>query len=291
LHAQDVPPLTLGEHVSRTAFPTSALPAPLKAWVEAEAIATQTPADLPAVVALATVSACVAKKVEVEVRSGWREPLNTYWLVALEPGNRKSAVFRDAVEPLLRHERTLNEQLRAPIQAALTRLEVKQRVQKRAVETAVKTGTPEDMQLAAELKIDLEMEKVPVMPRLVVDDVTPERLAAMLAEQGGRLALLSAEGGLFELAGGRYSDGVPNLDVFLKGHPGDDLRVDRIGRAPVHVRKPALTLGLVVQPDVIRDLARKLAFAVRGCWRGFSSHFRKVSWAREISRLQPCHRT
>jgi replicative DNA helicase len=264
LPARDAPPLALGEHVSRTAFPTSALPALLKAWVEAEAIATQTPADLPAVVALATVSACVAKKVEVEVRSGWREPLNTYWLVALEPGNRKSAVFRDAVEPLLRHERILSEQMRAPIQAALTRLEVKQRAQKRAVETAVKTGTPEDLQLAAELKIDLEAEKVPVMPRLVVDDVTPERLAAMLAEQGGRLALLSAEGGLFELAGGRYSDGVPNLDVFLKGHPGDDLRVDRIGRAPVHVRKPALTLGLVVQPDVIRDLARKPGFRGSG---------------------------
>lgn len=103
-----------------------------------------------------------------------------------------------------------------------------------------------------------------MIPRLVVDDVTPERLAAMLAEQGGRLALLSAEGGLFEVAGGRYSDGVPNLDVLLKGHPGDDLRVDRIGRSPVHVRHPALTLGIAVQPAVIRELARKPAFRGSG---------------------------
>lgn len=102
------------------------------------------------------------------------------------------------------------------------------------------------------------------MPRLVADDVTPEVLALMLANQGGRLAILSAEGGLFENAGGRYSDGVPNLDVFLKSHPGDDLRVDRVSRSPLHVRKPALTLGLAVQPDVIRDLARKPGFRGSG---------------------------
>jgi hypothetical protein len=256
--------LPLGEHVSRTLFPVAALPDVLRAWVDAEATATQTPRDLPAVVALATVSACVAKKVEVEVRDGWREPLNTYWLVALEPGNRKSAVFRDAVEPLLRYERTLVEQSRAANQAEQTKLEVKRRMLKRAVDRAAKTGTPEDLQTAAELAIELDAHVAPVVPRLVADDVTPEMLALMLDAQGGRLAILSAEGGVFELAGGRYSDGVPNLDVFLKSHPGDDLRVDRVSRSPLHGRKPALTLGLVVQPDVIRDLARKPGFRGSG---------------------------
>jgi hypothetical protein len=77
------------------------------------------------------------------------------------------------------------------------------------------------------------------------------------------------EFGLFENAGGRYSDGVPNLDVYLKSHPGDDLRVDRVSRSPLHVRKPALTLGLVVQPDVIWDLARKPGFRGSGLSRPF----------------------
>lgn len=277
-------PLPLGEHVSRTPFPTAVLPVALRAWVEAEAIATQTPADLPAVVALAALSACVAKKVEVEVRTGWREPLNTYWLVALEPGNRKSAVFRDAVEPLLRHERRLAEQSRAANQAENTKLEVKRRMHKRAVDRAAKTGTPEDLQLAAELAIELDSHVAPVVPRLVADDVTPEVLALMLATQGGRLAILSAEGGLFENAGGRYSDGVPNLDVYLKSHPGDDLRVDRVSRSPLHVRKPALTLGLVVQPDVIRDLARKPGFRGSGLLaRFFFSLPPSLVGSREIS--------
>ena len=257
-------PLSLGDHRGVAQFPTHALGAVLREWVEAEATATQTPPDLAAVVVLATISACVAKKFEVEIRPGWREPLNTYWLVALEPGNRKSTVFRDAVRPLHDYERQLSEALRAPIQAATVAREIKQRELKRAIDLAARSGLPADRQCAAELAIELEGERVPVIPRLVVDDVTPERLAAMLAEQGGRLALLSAEGGLFELAGGRYSDGVPNLEVLLKGHPGDDLRVDRIGRSPVHVRHPALTLGIAVQPEVIRELARKPAFRGSG---------------------------
>ena len=41
-----------------------------------------------------------AKKFEVEVRTGWRETLNIFTVTALPPGNRKSAVFKDAVESL-----------------------------------------------------------------------------------------------------------------------------------------------------------------------------------------------
>lgn len=257
-------PLPLDDHRGGAPFPLKALGAVFREWVEAEAVATQTPPDLAAVVALATLSACVAKKFEVEIRPGWREPLNTYWLVALEPGNRKSSVFRDAVRPLHDFERGLIEQQRAPMQAAMVLREIKQRELKRAIDVAARTGSPTDRQQAAELAIELEGQRLPAMPRLVVDDVTPERLAIMLSDQGGRLALLSAEGGLFEVAGGRYSDGVPNIEVLLKSHPGDDLRVDRVGRGPVHVRQPALTLGVAVQPDVIRELARKPVFRGSG---------------------------
>jgi Protein of unknown function (DUF3987) len=54
------------------------------------------------------------------------------------------------------------------------------------------------------------------------------------------------------------------LDVYLKGHAGDDLRVDRIGRKSDKVRNPALTCGLAVQPDVLQGLADKPGFRGRG---------------------------
>jgi replicative DNA helicase len=75
--------------------------------------------------------------------------------------------------------------------------------------------------------------------------------------------VLSAEGGIFATLAGRYS-GQPNLEVFLKGHAGDLLVVDRKGRDSEHVTRPALTLGLAVQPEVLRDIAAMPGFRGRG---------------------------
>ncbi|GAB7049062.1 hypothetical protein JCM9534A_41880 [Catenuloplanes indicus JCM 9534] len=48
--------------------------------------------------------------------------------------------------------------------------------------------------------------------------------------------------------------------MFLKGHAGDMMRVGRLSRESQHVAKPALTLGLAVQPDVLRDIASMPGF-------------------------------
>ena len=93
-----------------------------------------------------------------------------------------------------------------------------------------------------------------------------EAVASLLAEQG-RIAVMSAEGGMFETIAGRYSQGVANLDVYLKGFSGDTLRVDRKTRPPEYVKKPALTMALTVQPAVIKDLAVKPGFRGRGLLR------------------------
>src|SRR5262249_40256889 len=58
-------------------------------------------------------------------------------------------------------------------------------------------------------------------------------------------------------------NGGPNLDVFLRGHPGDDLRVDRKGRSEL-VRHPALTVILAPQPAVLRALVKESEFRDRG---------------------------
>ncbi len=93
--------------------------------------------------------------------------------------------------------------------------------------------------------------------------MTPEALGRLLHEYNGRMALLSAEGDIFEIMAGRYSDDA-NFGVFLKGHAGDALRVNRVGRTADYVERPALTLGLCVQPDVIECLSQKPGFRARG---------------------------
>jgi replicative DNA helicase len=111
--------------------------------------------------------------------------------------------------------------------------------------------------------VQAEAVTVPAEPRLVADDITAEAAASLLAAQGGRLAVLSAEGDIFATLAGRYS-GTPNLDVFLKGHAGEMLRVDRKGRPAEYIEHAHLTLGLAVQPGVLRALADMPGFRDRG---------------------------
>jgi replicative DNA helicase len=100
---------------------------------------------------------------------------------------------------------------------------------------------------------------VPSLPRLIVDDITPEVLGTMLNQQDGRIAVLSPEGDIFNIMAGRYSQGGPNLAIYLKAYSGDTIRIDRRTRTE-HVERPALTLGLTVQPDVLQSLGQKREF-------------------------------
>jgi replicative DNA helicase len=105
---------------------------------------------------------------------------------------------------------------------------------------------------------------VPPLPRWLVDDATPEALAGLLATYG-RIAPLSPEGDVFDQMAGRYNQSSgPNLGVYLKGHAGDLLKVDRRGRPPEYVERPCLTIGLAVQPEVLRGLASRPGFGGRG---------------------------
>ena len=99
-------------------------------------------------------------------------------------------------------------------------------------------------------------------PRLMTDDASPAALATLLAEQRERIAVVSAEGGVFRRIADRQSP--ISLELYLKGHVGDSLCLDRKNRKPEYVVRPSLTIALAVQPEVIRSLARTPSFGGRG---------------------------
>lgn len=235
--AQWPAPTPLTDELALPGFPSSALPDVLRSWAEAQALALQVPIELPAFQALAAVSACVAKRLDIEVRPGWREPLNTYWLVAMPPAERKSPVVRAAIAPLTLHEQRQREQHQAQLDAL----------------------AGDDEQRAERERLELAGP-----PRMIVQDTTPEALARVMAANGGRAALISAEGGIFETIGGRYTNNIPNLDLFLQAHSGDSVRIDRRNGPPIILDEPALTVGLAVQPAVLEGLAGKPGFRGRG---------------------------
>lgn len=261
------PPVPFDVSSDLPRFPTDAFPVSVADWIRAEAESTQTPEDLPGMITLAVLATAVAKKYRAVIQPQWVEPLNVYTEVTLPPGERKSAVFRDATAPLLDWEREAIEREAPRLREAAIRREIGEGQLKAATARAIKARGDERLVAEHEAhQIHEEVAALPraVPPRILADDVTPERLFGLLTEQGGRLGILSPEGGIFDLLAGRYSDGLPNLDAFLKAHSGDQLRVDRIGRPAEHLRGPALTVGLAVQPAVIEGLADKPGFRGRG---------------------------
>ncbi|PRY17629.1 DUF3987 domain-containing protein [Pseudosporangium ferrugineum] len=246
-------------------FPVDALPAWLADMVAAVAEFTQTPTDLAGCIALAALSTAATGRAEIQIRGSWHEPANLFTVVILPPGSRKSAVFAAMIRPLLAAEAALVERTKPVIVEAELAQRVAAKAADRAANAAANATASRDRLLADATAAAMTAEAitVPPLPRLVADDITSEQAASLLAEQGGRLAVLSPEGGIFATLAGRYS-GTPNLEVFLKGHAGDMLRVDRRSRPAEHVDRPALTLGLAVQPEVLRDIAAMPGFRGKG---------------------------
>jgi len=236
-------------------FPTEVLPDALQAFVDAVATSTQTAPDLAGMLILAVLAVLAGGRAWLTVRPDWREPLCLFVVVVADPAERKSAVMERVTAPLRAVEREALDAAR-PIYAA--RQDARRIAEKRHEAAVIQAGK---LGAAAELEADVQAARTyldgvpdPRLPRLLVDDATPEALARVMAEQGGRLGVLSAEGGLFATIAGRYSNGVPNLDLVLKAHAGEPYRVDRAGAPPLVLEATSLTLGLAVQAITARQV-------------------------------------
>ena len=262
------PTIPFGHPVELPPFPVEVLPTWVGRYVTDLAQSTQTPSDLASMLALTILATAAARKVDVEVRPGWTEPVNLYVTVAMPPGSRKSPVFARVTAPLMAWEHRALDWARPDISDATARKRIAEDLVRQAEKIAAAADEANRERLTAEAVAVSEAADailVPNPPRLLADDATVEAVASLLAEQNGRLAILSAEGDLFDIMAGRYSASrTPNFGVFLKGWSGDDLRVDRKGRSPEHVEQPALTLGLAVQPEVLSSISRQPGFRGRG---------------------------
>jgi hypothetical protein len=232
--------------------------------VAAVSRATETPIELPGMLGMAVAAACIAKKVTVSPEPGYFEPVNIFTAVAMESGNRKTAVLMSMAAPFIDWEHTERDRLE-PEQARL-------RSERKTIEAQIDAlrkkaaKAPNGSSFSAEIA-DLEMSlpEIPVVPRLWTQDITPEQLAVVMSENGERMAVLSDEGGIFDLLGGRYSKGIPNLDLFLQAHSGGSVRIDRGSKLPIMMRHPDME-GLLLALADWRKERRLLIEEEKGPW-------------------------
>jgi hypothetical protein len=89
---------------------------------------------------------------------------------------------------------------------------------------------------------------------LIVEDVTPEKLQAILADSGRGVLLLKDEmAGMLEF--GRYTKGSGSAErgFYLQAYEGGDYTVSRLSRDSVFMEVNAVTLYGAIQPDRLAD--------------------------------------
>lgn len=234
-------------------LPTDTLGPVLGPLAEAMAEAYQVPADLVINQALPLITTAIAGRTTVEITPDWTETIALATLSALASGERKSPVQRVLADPLVKHERNARDDTQRRTAEQQARRQVAEDRAEKLRRHAAKTGTTEDerqyiaaREALAELSVDPE-------PRWLVDDITPEALAPLLAAHQA-IGAVSAEPGLFSILAGRYSNGTPNVETVLKATSGDPITVDRVGRDPVHVDRPALSIAMCIQPARLPEL-------------------------------------
>lgn len=231
------------------AFPLDALPEWLGVYVSDVARTLQVPVDMPAACALGLLGVAGARLADVNPFADHLEPLNLFVALIAPPGQKKSACLSAFFKPVDVFERRLQLQ-----QAPTRRLAALQRERlEHELEAAKRAG---EWSTAEALSAELDGAPRPVEPRLTTADVTAQRLAGLLAEHRC-MAVVSAEPAVIPTMLGRWANGkaTTELDVFLQGHAGDAIKVDRQGRPSERVENPRLSLVVMLQPEALRSLS------------------------------------
>jgi len=226
---------------------------------------TETPLELAVGLILSVLGTACQGNFIVNVKPGYREPVNIWIVSALDPANRKSSVLIKLTKPLTQYEQLKKIQMEPIIRDASSKRQ-NQEARIKSLRTAYGKAKQTDLKKIEDeiLEMERKMVEVPVYPKFWCQDVTPEHLGTLLNVHAEKMSILSAEGGIFDIIGGRYSNGIGNLDLFLQAHSGDPVRVDRGSREPVFLDNPCLTMGLSPQPEVLRGLIDKPGFRGKG---------------------------
>lgn len=244
-------------------FPVECLPEPLHSYVSAVAEHSQTSPDMAAVIGLGTLAVCLQSKYRVEGSPGYYEPLSLYTVVIAPPGERKSSVMNDMTRALHDYADEYNRARSADIKANRRERESLQRQINAQQKKAEQSGRWED-----EVQLNVLNDQLEALPelkpaRFFADDCSSEALTSLMAENGGVIAVISTEGGVFDMMNGRYSNKI-NIDVWLKGHCGDAIYVDRKCREAECIQHPALSAILSIQPCVLEEIMTNATMSGRG---------------------------
>lgn len=248
--------------VKKVKFPINALPNSITEYVIAVSEDLQVPIDMVAVTVFAVFCTILQGKYNVLVKNDWVEPLNLFFTIVALPSERKSPVIMTLTKPIIEFEHEENEKLKPEMLKSKMKKEHLNVKKDKIIKRSSNDGKDIDNELEKITNELLEFKEInPV--KVFSDDVTPEKLTSLLAQNNNKMSIISCEGGIFEMMAGKYTQST-NFDVFLKGYSGDILKVDRIGRESEIIENPKLSVLLAIQPTVLESILGNKDFRGKG---------------------------
>lgn len=221
----------------------------------------------PATMLLGALSTTAQRKYEIDLITHC-EHSNLYSAGILDSGERKTPTVNIMLRPLYDYEILKQEEVKESIYNEKTQRTVKENrikyLQSNAAKSKDKAKARDAMREAEELSNELMINPEPALPLYTCNDVTTEKLAVLMAENNEQMSVLSAEGGIFDILAGRYSEGQGNIDLYLQAYSHEPVSIHRIGRESIVLRNPCLTICLGIQPAVIEEIGRHKRFRGRG---------------------------
>lgn len=243
-------------------FPVDYLPPVIRDYVKAVSENLQVYVDMPATYALAVLALCCQQKVRIRATSTWAEELNLYVCVVAEPSEMKSPVFNCMISPVKAYVDEYNKTHAAEIATAI---DIRDSLISQKNQLKGKKGKENEIR---KLNEEINNMDIPHFMRLMTTDSTNEALIEMMEENEGSVGIMCDEGGIFEVAGGLYSDNQSNINCYLCAYDGQNITVNRKTRN-INVPRATMTIGIFCQPKVLADIMSNSSFTDKGLTQRF----------------------
>ena len=245
-------------------FPIETAPHYLADLCNAIALEVQVPIELPYFAAMSVLAAATVGKIEVVVKGRHKEHLSFYNIIGLGSGNRKSEVVKTLRAPLADIERNLIAQVKPERSRQIAeRKTYEQALEGAQSKVRSKGVTPSFLADIESAREKLDKCKVVPLPKIFADNITPEKHAAIIAEQGSS-AIIEPEGGFFEGLSRYGTSKSPQVDYLNKTYGGEPFRVDRQGGDSIVAEQPHCVLHFSIQPHLVQAIRNNSDFMGTG---------------------------
>ena len=272
-------PQPLIAKVENDAYPIHALPELIKLAVEEAASFTQSPISMLASSALTAVSLALQGHYNIRRAEKLVAPLALYFLIIAESGERKTAgdkLFTQGIEDFVNEQMELAKPELQKYRADLQIWEAKHSGIKAKIQQLAKGRQQTKAEENSLYDLETSKPQPPKIPKLLLKDISPEKLGLSLAVDWPVAGIVTSEAGVFFGSHAMSKDVVMRtLSLLNVLWDGGSISSERKVAEGFNIRSARLTMGLAIQEGTLREafirtgpLLRDTGFLARNllCW-------------------------